>query len=121
VDSIVIDIRGGARNCRVTVSGFLYPDIPPTPLVLFANLEGKPKTVRLDGIIFAVQEKAGINLWWLGEDENRLILPVESRGYFNFEGVMTLPSPEGAKGIQMTTFKVDEPKSFLMMLDLVKP
>jgi hypothetical protein len=90
--------------------------------VAFAKLDGAPKSVRLDGIVFAVQEKAGVNLWWeREEEENKLILPVESRGYFNFEGIMTLSSPEGAGGISMTTFKVDEPKSFLLILDLVKP
>lgn len=118
---IDVDILSRATNCLVKISGQIEKDIPLTKVLMFEQLSPVPKAMRIDGVVFAVQEKAGFNLWWVeGEgSEKRLILPLESRGYFNFEGMQSLQSKH-ALGIAMTSFNVTMPKTFLILLDMVK-
>ena len=117
---IVID---GGKNSVVTLSGSLREDIASPSLVLkFEDLAMKPKSVRIDAVVFAIQEKMGVVLWWELDKERELILPLESRGRFNFEEIQGLHSPkEGVLGISMSTFEWKAPvKHFLIMLDLTK-
>ena len=117
---IDIDTLARASNCLVKVSGWLDEDIGLTKILSFDELSPIPKAIRLDSIVFAIQEKAGFNLWWVGEEgEKRLILPLESRGYFNFEGMGSLQSKH-ATGIAMESFNVASTKTFLILLDLVR-
>jgi hypothetical protein len=108
-------------NCLVKISGYLDEDIPLTRIFMFDELSPAPKSMRIDSVIFAIQEKAGFNLWWVeGEaDENRLILPLESRGVFNFEGMGSLQGKH-AIGIAMESFNVASRKTFTILLDMVK-
>ncbi len=74
--------------------------------------------LKMTSILFLVQEKAGLLLWW-SEKRDNLILPVESRGAFRFD--VGLRPPEDWDGtIWASTFKVDEPKGFLLLLDFDK-
>jgi hypothetical protein len=68
---------------------------------------------------FLVQEKMGFQLWW-DEDLTQIMMPVESRGAFRFDGVR--PPIEGWKGgIWFVPFKVDEDsKMFVISLDFDK-
>ncbi len=113
----------GQKNCHVTITG-QAGEIPPSPvpIVVFAELAGGIRKLRIDAIQFAIQEKMGINLFWImGEKEFKLILPLESRGGFDFEKVKPLSSPEGAIGIALTFFKVSEPSmGYLIQLDMTK-
>jgi hypothetical protein len=119
-----VKIGGAAKNCRISVSGLLNPGQykSPHPIFLFKDLSGSPSGVRLDSIEFAVQEKMGFNLWWIMEDKtHEVVLPLESRGYFDFEKVDSWHSPPGAVGMALSAFKITEQgMSFLIMLDLVK-
>jgi hypothetical protein len=125
-----MDIKIGAdggKNCHVTITGQLSEPFPSPALVLvFNDLSGPPKAMRLDGIQFAIQEKMGFNLWWVMPPEGevpsyRLLMPIESRGGFDFEKIKPVSSPEGATGIALTSFKVTEKDmSYLIMLDLTK-
>lgn len=118
---IDIDVLERASNCFVKISGQLEEDIPLTKVFAFDKLSPVPRAMRIDGVVFVIQEKAGFNLWWVGgeDDEKRLILPLESRGYFNFEGMQSLQSKD-AKGIAIESFNVAAPKTFLILLDMVK-
>lgn len=88
----------------------------------FSELHGEVKKLRIDGMQFAIQEKMGFNVFWImGEGKYKLILPLESRGGFDFEKTKPLSSPEGALGIALMPFKVSEPEmSFLIQLDMTK-
>lgn len=121
----------GGKNCHVTITGQLTESFSsPVPVLLFKELtpnpNGTPLKLRLDGIQFAIQEKAGFNLWWImpaaGKIPSyRLIMPIESRGGFDFEKIKPLSSPHGALGIALTAFKVTEKfMSYMVMLDLTK-
>jgi len=122
-ESIDIEVISRATSCLVKISGQLTKDIELTKILMFRELVPPiPKAIRIDSVVFAIQEKAGFNLWWVeGEEavEKRLILPLESRGYFNFEGMQSLQSKH-AMGIAMTSFGVVAPKTFLILLDMVK-
>jgi hypothetical protein len=112
----------GGKNCHVTISGQVSEPSSPEPILFFKNLAGSPTKLRIDGLQFAVQEKMGFNLWWImPEDTMQLIMPVESRGGFDFEKIKPLQSPDGALGMALSSFKVTEPyMSFMIMLDLTK-
>ena len=118
---IDIDKIFRATNCLVKISGWLDKDMPLTKIFMFDELSPIPKAMRIDSLVFAIQEKAGFNLWWVeGEgSEKRLILPLESRGFFNFEGMQSLQSKH-AIGIAMESFNVSSTKTFLILLDMVR-
>ena len=114
------EVISRATSCLVRISGWLDKDIPFTKIFMFEDLNPVPKAIRIDSVVFAIQEKAGFNLWWVGEGgEKRLILPLESRGYFNFEGMQSLQSKH-AVGIAIESFGVTSTKTFLILLDTVK-
>jgi hypothetical protein len=125
-----VDIEIGAdggKNCHVTITGQMEgPLSSPVSILLFSKLSGSPTKLRLDGLQFAVQEKMGFNLWWIMPPEDKipsykLIMPIESRGGFDFEKIKPVSSPEGATGLALTSFKVTEKSmSYLIMLDLTK-
>jgi hypothetical protein len=113
----------GDKNCHVTITGQLSdPLSEPAPILFFMHLKGSPKAMRLDGIQFAIQEKMGFNLWWIMEGESfEILMPIESRGGFDFEKIKPVSSPSGAIGLALTSFKVTEKSmSYLIMLDLTK-
>lgn len=117
----------GGKNCHVTITGQMDGNLPqPAPILLFKDLACSPLKLRLDGIQFAIQEKMGFNLWWIMPPEGeipsfKLIMPIESRGGFDFEKIKPVSSPKGALGLALTSFKVTEKSmSFLIMLDLTK-
>lgn len=121
----------GGKSCHVTLSGLLSESFPaPEPILLFKDLKesnGRPITkLKLDGIQFAIQEKMGFSLWWImppdkGIPAYKLILPIESRGGFDFEKIKSIQSPEGALGIALTSFRVTESDmAFMIMLDFSK-
>ena len=119
---IDIDKIFRSTNCLVKISGWLEKDMPYTKVFMFDELAPVPKAMRIDSLVFAIQEKAGFNLWWVeGESaaEKRLILPLESRGFFNFEGMQSLQSGK-AKGIAIEAFNITSTKTFLILLDMVR-
>lgn len=117
----------GGKNCHITITGELSANLlTPEPVLWFRRLNGSPTALRLDGLQFAVQEKMGFNLWWIVDldfkpPRVRLIMPVESRGGFDFEKIKPISSPPDAVGIALTSFKVTEKNmTFMLMLDLTK-
>lgn len=117
----------GGKSCQVTITGQLSEDLSePEPILFFADLSGAPKRLRLDGVQFAIQEKMGFLLWWIMSVEAfpppfKLILPLESRGGYDFEKIQPIQSPADSVGIAVSSFKVtEENMSFMIMLDLAR-
>jgi len=112
----------GQRNVSAQISGLLkvpgFRTVNATKIAeekVFKLVSFEHRGLKMTSIVFLVQEKAGLLLWWNEAREN-LILPVESRGAFRFD--VGLMPPEGWDGaIWATPFKVDEPKGFLLLLD----
>ena len=104
---------GGSRNVSAQISGFIDKDKVTFPLVQFEHHD-----LKLTSVAFLIQEKAGLYLWW-DEGREELILPLESRGAFRFD--VGIKSPEGWNGqLWAESFKVDEAKAFLLLLDFDK-
>jgi hypothetical protein len=115
-------INDGGKNVTINFSGVLVKDIDPSaPKMVVDFLSLHVKRIRLESITFAIEEKAGFYLWWMGEGYKKsLILPLESRGWFDFEKSGCLHSPEWAVGIGLSSFKIEVPKAFLIILDMGK-
>ena len=118
----------GGKTCHVLIQGLVSENFSAEPILFFKDIVGTSNTLapvtkmRLDGVQFAIQEKMGFDLWWMMEgDSLELILPLESRGGFDFEKIISIHSPEGARGLAFSCFKVSEPEmSFMLMLDFTK-
>src|SRR5271168_2230028 len=113
---------GGERNVYVTASGFVSKGEPltPEPIFLFKDIKGEPLTVRLDDIQFAIREKMGFDLLWVMPNGYEVVMPVESRGYFDWEKSQSIHCPEGAIGMALQPFNVtSERMSFMIVLGLV--
>jgi hypothetical protein len=109
----VIKTADGGRNASFEVSGFLEKSLGDK-VFLLCELGAK---VRFTNILFAIQEKAGLYLWWDKAKKN-LVLPLESRGNFKLDGVQ---SPEDWDfKLWASAFNVDQPKGFLLILDFDK-
>jgi hypothetical protein len=124
-----MDIRigsDGGKSCQITITGELSENLrSPQPILFFAKMSGSPKAMRIDGLQFSIQEKMGFNLWWIMKElptmQLKLIMPLESRGGYDFEKIQSISSPESAVGMALTSFKVTEKSmSFMLMLDLAK-
>ena len=116
------------KNGSVQVSGWMPSEVEPALLLDLKDVFTAPregwKGIRLDAAVWAIQEKAGIYLWWGSETKNEenLILVCESRNFMRFEdGVLSPRMDKGWDGkIYFSTFKVDEPKAFFLILDFDK-
>lgn len=122
MDTVNVTIgNDGGKNVTVFVSGILTKDVTLLDLFKFSQLSGTFKGLRFESVTFAIQEKAGFYLWWKGQDSNKsLILPLESRGFFDFEKLGCLPSPTWATGVSLSSFGVDKPKALLLIMDFGK-
>lgn len=121
---VVIEIpTNGSRNAQVRASGVLVKNFIPCVLVLFDDLkfQDRPtKKLKIQSLTFAIQEKAGFLLWWRVGETLRAILPLESRGYLNWEAIHAIHSPEGADAIMFESFGVNDPKMFTFTMDMEK-
>lgn len=104
----------GSRNVSIQISGFVKAD--DEDIFELANLEHRG--LKVTSVVFLIQEKAGLFLWW-DKDRNELILPLESRGAFRFDTGLKCPDDWDGK-IWAESFKVDEDKAFLLLLDFDK-
>lgn len=117
-------VAGGQNSLVVQVTGILTKDLSqPVTILDMAKVEGA-KRLRLDSMVFAVQEKLGCLFWWKmkEQDEPVLMLPVESRGRFDWEAIRGLHTPDGElEAVRMSTFGFTPPwKALTIMLDFTK-
>jgi hypothetical protein len=81
-------VAGGQRNVTLHVTGVLTKgDLPLTPIDL------GDQGLKLTSLVWLVQEKLGLCLWWDKETE---LLPMESRNSVRFD--TSLKPPEGWDG-----------------------
>ncbi len=117
-------VSDGDKSCLITLSGSISSLFKPQTVLVFSRLKGSPSRLRFDSVLFAIQEKMGFNLWWVNDEDVKkwkLIIPLESRGYFDFEKLGALHSPDDAMGIGLSAFKNTETQmTFLLMLDFTK-
>lgn len=116
---VVID---GVKNVVVEVSGVVEQGDTILDILQLSSLQPPPKALRIDAVQFAIEEKMGIKLWWRGREDDELILPLESRGYFDFSKIHSLNSPRTVQAIGISFFNVPAGgiKSFLLQLDMEK-
>lgn len=105
-------LSGGptSKNLVVEVKGRLVTD-EPAFLFKLEDLKIPPTKLRLDSILWMIEEKAGMRLFWTEGEELEAgtdwITPIESRGYFDFEKIQPLQSEKVVKGIGMSPFKME--------------
>ena len=110
----------GSKNAVIRGSGYLSQDILEAQMIVKLS-DLKCKALRIESLVFALQEKMGCVLWWMCEEGNYSIAPIEGKGQLNFEGLQGIHSPaNGLVGIGITTFGSTSGKYILLMLDLTK-
>ena len=101
-------VADGSRNVAIQITGFLTGTDP------FELCKVSDPRVKLTRMQWAVQEKAGLYLWW-DQGLQDLVLPVESRNSITFDG---LKAPENWEGsLWASPFGIDKPKGFLLIVE----
>lgn len=117
----VARVTDGHNAAVITVGGVLEKDGATLDLIDWKELNPVPQKVRIESVVFAVQEKAGLLLWWkVDGGKKSFILPLESRGKLDFEGLQGIHAPPDSTGICMTSFGVTSPKYIRLSIDLTK-
>lgn len=108
----------GGKNTVLQVQGVIGEDIlEHTRILQLSDLTNKAEKVRIESVVFAIQEKMGCILWWKVGDTFEPIVPLESRGMLDFERHQGLHSPrEGVEGIYMTTFGCNGAAKYILFL-----
>ena len=119
-------ISEGSKHATVAISGYLTGDSAITVLTE-KSLNPQPKSLQIEAITHAIQEKMGIFLeWGKKSEEAEVILPMESKGKLDFSAFRGLPSPadwDGTLILRSFNFQLEpkaERKHFLILLQLEK-
>lgn len=104
----------GSRNAAVEVSGFLRQEHEGK---VFPFVKFEHHGLKLTGVLFLIQEKGGLYLW-RDEARENLIMPLESRGVFKFDGIKGPDNWDGQ--IWASAFNCDAPRAFLVILEFDK-
>jgi hypothetical protein len=109
----------GSKNFTVLVTGRLVKDLPMTEIVWLDKLNPKPGACKLEALLWLVQEKAGLLLWW---EEGKLIAPLESRNSVRLDLGWNSPRSDWSRTLSLSSFGVVEPlpKHFTLVLDFDK-
>ena len=111
------------RNTSVhyTVAGELVSALPFTPITDTSVLFNAPALLRLDRVFFAIDKGLHLSLHWQDEAQT-LIMPLEDRGYFDFEsafGGWSNPRREGYTGnILLRVLDANDERRWLFALKL---
>ena len=117
LSSAQVQLQDSGKNVKVIISGFLDPEKDESELVILDldKLEGNPKGIRLDSIIWVVEEKATLYLCW----GDRVIMPVESWNSIRFD--TPLNSPKAERQIRVFCRKtMPYACAFFLLLDMDK-
>jgi|SRR6185437_290910 len=107
-------LADGARNHTIQFSGIMEKNVfDPKELMKW----DRPYPPKIGSVLWLIQEKMGIHLWW---DKETPLFPMESRNSMRFD--TALQPPDGWKGVfYYDTFGVvDSPKHFMFILDIDK-
>lgn len=98
----------GAKNSVIALTGQ-----GPGGILLWSSLGGKPSKVKLQGVLYAFEDKG--NLHWVFDKQQEPFLPLAGRGKLNFEEFHSLPCPDSCTGIHIICSG-----AFFLMMDLEK-
>lgn len=114
--------QDGNVNVVLTVTGILDErDVKPTLITDIKSLQGGPSSIRLDRILYSIEEKLHCLLWWEGKEKDMLILPLAGRGMFDFDWMSGRHSPKGHSGnIKLSTSKWTGLSHFTVDLEFTK-
>jgi hypothetical protein len=106
----VRQVAGGGKNVTFHVTGILTGEMTFEEIAI----DRDKKDVKLASLVWLIQEKLGLVLWW---DKKTEVLPMESRNSVRFD--TSLRPPEGWDGsIYLTSFGFAAPKKlFFLVLD----
>ena len=112
----------GNASVRYTVAGDIGAEnLAFTPITNISGLHNSPKILRLDRVFFSIDKGLRLTLHWQ-DDEQSLIMPLEDRGYFDFEsafGGWSNPRREGFTGnILLRVLGADDTRRWLFALKL---
>lgn len=108
-------VAGGQRNTTLHITGCIENDIPMTPVYTGTKETG---TMKLGSILWVIQEKLGIYLWW---NKEQLLMPLESRNAIRLDAGYVAPKDwDGNMYISSYNFAVEprcKTKAFFLLLD----
>jgi hypothetical protein len=113
----VVQIHDSSKSLRALVTGFIQPKDNSTLEILdLHNLSGGPKGLRLDSVIWLIEEKAGLRLYW----GDTLMLPMESRNSLRLDTPLNSPSNWDGKLVLAAGKTEEYLKAFFLHLDFDK-
>jgi hypothetical protein len=105
-------VAGGMRNVTLHCTGCIEHDLPLTPLDT-----GIVEGMKLTSLMWVIQEKMGLYLWW---DKETLLMPLESRNSVRFDTGISAPYGWDGK-MYLSSYLCNTPpspmKAFLLVLD----
>jgi hypothetical protein len=114
----VVQLHDGPKNVRAIVTGIVTPgDDSSFTILNLKKLVGDPKGIRLDTVIWLIEEKAGLRLLW----GDKLILPMESRNTLRLDNPLHSPQTGWSGDLILKAVKTeDKPKAFFIHLEFDK-
>jgi hypothetical protein len=112
----------GKKHAVIVASGYLDGDAAIT-LFSIMDLTPQPTSLYLTEAIWGLQGKLGVNLFWgmRGSKEEELLLPMESRGRFDFSAFRGLASPKDWDGnVILRSFGCEKRSHLLFILHMEK-
>lgn len=117
----VIKVHDSNKNLRVTINGVISPGDDRAEIfeVIFrlSDLKDNPKGVRLDSIVWLIEEKAGLRLCW----GDQTVLPLESRNHLRLDYPLDCPRDNWSGEVILRCPKTEaSPKAFFLHLEFDK-
>ena len=117
-------VQDGEKNSILSFGGIVRNVLVKRPVFNLNDLRGNPGRVRIEAIIYNIQEKMGFHLWWKRGDEYDYIMPLESRGRADFEGMQGIQSTAKHESLVIDSFgpspDSNDRKGFLLFFDVSK-
>lgn len=103
-------VASSQRNVTIRLSGLLRSDVP-------IEIVTKQIKLKLTAAVWLIEEKMGFYLGW---DDESVLMPLESRNSMRFE--QAIPCPANWQGsLWLKAFKAtDLPMAFFLLLDFDK-
>ena len=128
-------LENGSRNAKVLVTGLIQADLPPVKVFGLEDLQAT--ALKIEGIVWVIQEKLGLRMWWgIGEaqasgipllTDANLIFVMESRNAVRLDHGLDSPrrSEKWDKTVWMDSFNfgaapTEKTKAFTLIIYLDK-
>jgi len=113
-----VKIHDSNKNLKATITGIIDPEDETSLVVLdLRKLAGAPVGIRLDSIVWLIEEKAGLRLYW----GDTLIIPMESRNFLRLDHPLDSPRSQWSGEVILRCPKTEaSPKAFFVHLEFDK-